>query len=250
MKARLVMKMVLAAAPVMVAPKPAASQLLFDDFSTGLYQKSLKSGSDNNFQSGAMIGGNRETTFSVCTPPSTPCKTYNPWGQPSSFQVRGKTSATPSALVYNGGYKVFSDLGLGYGFPTPLSLNLSSTYDRLRVSFDGIDQTLNFNIIVFSTGGSLHSQIGCNLVDPGNGTAFTVDFPFADFTPGGGTPGADFSNVTQMVLEFGVAEDFPFGEDFAVTSFQAIPTGAPAADITCTGLSGLPGTNGKSTRRE
>jgi len=222
--------MLLAVAVVVGLPKLAFSQLLFDDFSTGLYQKTLKSGSDTNFQSGAMIGGSRETTFIACV---SPCSKYNPFNQPSSFQVRAQTKITPSALIFNEGYKSQADLGVGYGFSTPLSLNLASAYDRLRVNFDGANETVNFNIIVWSTGGTLYSQIGCNLL--GSGTPFSVDFPFVDFTPGGGTPGASFSDITNMELELSVAQGSMGGATYAVTSFQAMPIGAPKADITCTG---------------
>jgi hypothetical protein len=223
-------KMFLAVAVVIGSPKPAVSQLLFDDFSTGPYQKTLKSGSDTNFQSGAMIGGSRETTFVACV---SPCSKYNPFNQPSSFQVRAKTTITPSALIFNEGYKSQAYLQVGYGFSTPLSLNLASGYDRLRVTFDGADETVNFNLIVWSTGGTLYSAIGCNLL--GSLTPFSVDFPFVDFTPGGGTPGASFSDITNMELELSAAQGSMGGANYAITSFQAIPIGAPAANITCTG---------------
>lgn len=215
-------------------PKLAMSQLVVDDFSTGFYGKTLKSGNDNNFQSGSMAGGSRETSFVACLPISI-CKTVNPFLQPNSFAVQAKTKISPSALVFNAGYKSQAYLAVGYGFSTLLNLDLSSSYDRLRVNFDGADKFINFNLTVWSTGGSLYSQLGCNLVDPGNGTAFSVDFPFTDFVPGSGTPGADFSDVTQMQFEFAGAEGPPGGEDFAVTSFQAIVIGAPPGDVTCTG---------------
>ena len=81
-----------------------AAQLVLDDFSTGKYQKTLKSGTDTNTQSGSMIGGNRTTEFFVCPP--GPCGSYNVFGQPGSFQVRPKTKGTPSALIQSAGYKV------------------------------------------------------------------------------------------------------------------------------------------------
>lgn len=231
MKSTQLAKMLLAVATVVSLPKLAVSQLLFDDFSTGPYQKTLKSGSDTNFQSGAMTGGSRETTFVACV---SPCSAYNPFSQPSSFQVRAKTAITPSALLFNEGYKSQAYLQVGYGFSTPLTLNLASAYDRLRVTFDGTDQTVNFNIVVWSNGGSLYSAIGCNLL--GSLTPFSVDFPFADFTPGGGTPGANFSDITNMELELSVAQGSMGGANYALTSFQAVPIGAPAANITCTGI--------------
>jgi hypothetical protein len=230
----LLVKMVLATAAVSMIPQLAFSQLLLDDFSTGPYQKTIKSGTDTNFQSGSMVGGSRETTFFACIPSS--CGTWNPFGQPSSFEVREKTKSTPDALIFNAGYKARSYLAVGYGFSAPLSLDLASKYDRLRVTFDSADQTVNFNIIVWSNGGALYSQTGCNLVDPGYATSFSVDFPFADFTPGSGTPGASFSDITNMEFLFDGAQGPLGGEDWEVTSFQAIPIGAPAGTITCKGL--------------
>ena len=182
------------------------------------------------------MGDNPVTPFGICPPhTATCCPTgeCNQFKQAAGFQIQGKTESAPAALVYSSGYKTHGYLDVVYGESAPLNLDLASTYDRIRLSFDGADNFLNFNIVVFTDG--LYSASGCNLADHANGEPFSVDFPFADFTPGGGTPGADFSNITQMVLEFGVAENSPFGEDFALTSFQAIPIGAPAADITCTG---------------
>lgn len=41
-------KMILATAVLFIIPQLAFSQLLIDDFSTGPYQKALKSGTDTN----------------------------------------------------------------------------------------------------------------------------------------------------------------------------------------------------------
>jgi hypothetical protein len=227
-------KMILATAALFIIPQLAFSQLLIDDFSTGPYQKALKSGTDTNFQSGSMVGGSRETSFFACVP--TDCGRWNPFGQPSSFQIQPKTKTSPAALVFNGAYKSQAYLGVLYGFSAPMTLELASSYDRLRVTFDSADQAVNFNIIVWSNGGALYSQTGCWLSDPGAGTSFTVDFPFADFTPGGGTPGASFSGINYMEFLFDGAQGTLTGEDWAVTSLQAIPIGAPAANVTCNGL--------------
>ncbi|MGB7151365.1 MAG: hypothetical protein WBD45_19555, partial [Terriglobales bacterium] len=57
-----------------------------------------------------------------------------------------------------------------------------------------------------------------------------------DFTPGGDTPGASFSGINYMEFLFDGAQGTLTGEDWAVTSLQAIPIGAPAANVTCNGL--------------
>ena len=64
---------------------------------------------------------------------------------------------------------------------------------------------------------------------------YSVDFRFANFTPGQGTPGADFSDITQMDF-IDQSEGGLRAVDWAITSFEAVPIGAPAADVTCYGL--------------
>ena len=93
------------------------------------------------------------------------------------------------------------------------------------------DLGVNFNILVWT--GGLYSQTGCNI--DASITSFTIDFPFANFTPGQGTPGADFSDLTLMDFIF-QSDSGIGGNSWAVTSFQAIPIGAPPGNITCAGL--------------
>ncbi len=231
----MLVKMFLVAVAVVAVSQLAFSQLTIDDFSTGPYSKSLKSGTDTNLQSGSMAGGSRETYFVACATKAD-CATINPFNQASSFDVQQKTKTSPNALVFNGAYKSDAYLGVLYGFSAPMTLDLSASYDRLRVTFDSADQGVNFNIVVWSNNGALYSQTGCWLSDPGLNTAFSVDFPFADFSPGTGTPGADFSDINYMDFLFDAAQGAYTGEDWAVTSIQAIPIGAPAATVTCDGL--------------
>src|SRR5271163_3576748 len=126
----------------------AAAQLTLDDFSTGPYSKTLKSGTDTDRQSGAMVGGSRETSFFVC--PTGPCGAYNLYAQPASFQIRGKTKTTPAALIQSAGYKVSPRIDVEYGTGAAMSLDLSSSYDRFRLAFDGSDLSVNFNILAFT----------------------------------------------------------------------------------------------------
>lgn len=207
----------------------ADAQLTLDDFSTGAYSKVLKSGTDTNTQSGSMVGGSRETVFFVCPP--GPCGTYNLYTQPASFQVRPKTKTTPAALIQSAGYKVGPRLDVQYGSGAPMNLNLSTSYDRFRLTFDGNDLEVNFNILVYT--GTTWSQTGCNI--PANTNSFTIDFPFEYFTPGTGTSGANFGDLTivDFIFQTGSAVG---GNSWAVTSFEAIPIGAPPGDITCEGF--------------
>ena len=210
-------------------PQWAAAQLVLDNFSTGKYQKTLLSSSDTNTQTGSMVGGSRETEFFICSP--GPCGARNPFGQPSSFQIRPATKLAPAALIMNGGYKVGPRLDVYYGSGTPMNLNLSALYDRIRLTFDASDLSVNFNILVFT--GTTWSQIGCN-IDPSI-TSFTYDFPFANFQAASGTSGADFSDLTLMDFIF-QTDSAIGGNNWAVTSFEAIPIGAPPGDFTCPGF--------------
>jgi hypothetical protein len=217
----------LAVAALAGMPRMASAQptLTLDDFSTGTYQKTLKSGEDLNFQTGTMVGGQRETDFCV----SRPCSGQtNPFGQAGSFQIAPATNRTPSALIYSTGYKVLPRLVLVYGQSAALNLALAPTYDRLRLSFDGNNSVTNFLIYAFS-GNSNVSTLACHI--PFNPYPFTVDLPFADFKLDGGT-GTDFTNISAMSLVF--TQDFTVGgTDWAITSFAAIPTGAPPGNFIC-----------------
>lgn len=210
-------------------PQMAPAQLVLDDFSTGAYKKQLASGSDVNVQVGNMVGGHRETALLVCPP--GPCGLANQFGQTGSIQIRPATKFAPSALVYSAGFRVSPRVDVVYGLAAPLNLALAPTYDRIRVNFYASDLIVNFNIVAFT--GGLYSQTGCNL-NPSIGPV-SIDFPLADFTPGSGTPGADFTNVSSIdfILQSGSAVG---ANDWAVTSFEAIPVGAPPAAITCHGL--------------
>ncbi|MGO4885964.1 MAG: hypothetical protein ACLP59_34845 [Bryobacteraceae bacterium] len=213
----------------LLVPELALAQLVIDNFKTGKYEKTLKSGSDTNTQSGSMMGSSRQTEFLVCS--TSPCGASNPFAQPGSFEVRPATKTTPAALIQSAGYKVGPRLDVFYGSTAPLNLNLSGQYDRFRLTFDGSDLSVNFNLVVWT--GTLYSQTGCN-IDP-RITSFTIDFPFEYFTPGGATSGANFGDITLMDFIF-QTDSAIGGNSWAVTSFKAIPIGAPPADITCLGL--------------
>lgn len=200
----------------------SAQNLTIDNFSTGPYKKQLASGTNQTSQAGTMLGGSRLTDFLVCDP--VPCHTV--FKQTASFQILPNKKGT-SALIQSAGYKTFPRLVVEYGVATPLHLNLSGSYDRLRVNFDGIDQVLNFNILAFSDGG--YNQTACNLLPSTN--PVSVDFPLIDFANSGG----DFTDVTRLLFEFQSGSAIG-GNDWAVTSFEALPASAPPADVVCHGF--------------
>jgi hypothetical protein len=206
-------------------PQLARSQnRTLDDFSTGPYSKQLTAGQDRATQAGAMEGGERLTVFLVCD--TGPCGPANPFSQVGSFEVRPANDPSPSALIYSAGYKAYPRLEMHYGAVTPLRLDLGTNYDRIRVNFDGSDGVVNFNIVVFSPSG--YSQIGCNL-EP-IASSVSIDFPFANFQ---GQADPTKIDVISFVFQSGTAVG---ANDWAITSFEAVPTGAPAAPITCSGV--------------
>lgn len=222
-------KIGLAIAATLTVSQICMAQLVIDDFSTGPISKTMRAGSVTDTETGSMSGGSRVTEFLVCA--TSPCGASNPFSQPATFQVHAKTKSAPAALVQSAGYKVGPRIDVVYGSTASLNVDLSSSYDRFRLTFDGSDLSVNFNIVVWT--GGLYSQTGCNIAP--SITSFTIDFPFIDFTPGGTTTGADFSDITLMDFIF-QTDSAIGGNSWAVTSFEAIPIGAPPADITCHGL--------------
>jgi hypothetical protein len=204
----------------------AVAQLTIDDFSSGAYKKTLATGDDTHTVTGTMLGGERYTYFRVCQ--QIPCKTAeNEFAQSATFQTRlSKKAGVPSALIVSGGYKTFPLVQAFWGAHTPLHLDLTQ-YDRLRVSFDGIGQVLNFNVQLYSAAGS--GQLGCNLLPVQTAQPpYTVDFPFVYFASGDGTH-IDFTEITYLDLLAFV------GGDYAITKYEIIPASVPAASLTCTG---------------
>jgi hypothetical protein len=177
---------------------------------------------DVNTQSGLMVGGNRETAFTVCQ--TTPCGATNPFNQDATFQIR---PGDPAALIVSAGYKSSPRLDVVYGASSSLGLDLTG-FDRFRVNFDGSDLVLNFNIVVFTPTG--WRQTGCNLDPILN--PLSIDFPFADFTGPGASEFTSLSGI-DFIFQSGSAVG---ANDFAVRSFEAVPSGAPPAQITCHGL--------------
>jgi len=201
----------------------AAAQQVIDEFTSGLYNKSLSTGTVTNTQTGTMAGGSRMIIFTACEP-ANPCAA-DPYGQPNSYQIK-KVTKTTGIFIFNTGYKSAADLLLYYGVGSPMSLDLSA-YDRIRLFFDGANlEGVNFNFEVNNDGSS--GAVGCNFTDPnGQQNPFTVDIPFANL----GIP-TPLGDVTSMLFEFDAAQGINTGADWAITSIQAV-SGATGGDIQC-----------------
>ncbi len=189
-----------------------------------------KTAAETSTQTGQhMLGGERYNYFRVCK--QFPCSiAEDEFSQSATFQVLpGKKDLPLSALIVSGGYKTFPLLQMFWGIDAqnnivPLHQNLTA-YDRMRVSFDGIDDILNFNLQLYSPTGN--GQLGCSLgpvhpVPP----PYTVDFPLAEFVAGNGTH-IDYSDITYMdMLAF-------LGGGYAITKYEAVnsQTAAPPSFI-------------------
>jgi len=118
----------LAVAAIVSVSQNAAAQLTIDDFSTGAYSKTLKTGSDTHLQTGTMLGDSRYTLFVSC--PSAHCngggKGSNPYDQPNSFDVKPLSKST-GIVILNSGYMTYTMLDLGYGYGSPMNEPLSPT---------------------------------------------------------------------------------------------------------------------------
>jgi hypothetical protein len=209
-----------------VAPPAIWGQITLDNFATGPEMIGpLKTGSKTVTQSGAgIVGGSRTVTLTVAAG-SVDGENFQ---QGVTAQVRpSKQSGVPSALIWTPGYNVFSRIDLEYGLSTPLNLNLSS-YDRLRVTFDGLSNGLNFNIEVWN-GGYSTGDLGCNLSGGYSPSQFTVDFPLADFSSANGGP--DWSDISIIDVIFQVADLYP--PEMAVTEVSAVPASTPPGSLVC-----------------
>jgi hypothetical protein len=223
--ARLLRLSLLACTAAAAAHAGAENRMPIDDFSSGHFQaKSIKSGSESSTQAGTMLGGQRSTTLTLC---SSGCKAANPWRQGVSYgYVADAAQAGSNAFVQSASFDTAPRIDQGYG---PMNADLSA-FNRVRVNFAGLSESLNFNILMFTGAG--RGQNGCNLVQH-NGP-FSVEFPYAGFVPanGGFVPG----DVTDISLVYQSADTIGSVE-FAITSIEVSDTPMPGA-TTCSLVAG------------
>jgi hypothetical protein len=212
----------LAAAVMAYMPQVTRAQdLILDDFSTGAGKLGpISSGSRTATQTGSgVIGGTRWANLDIGKASS------NEFRQPSDLQFLPSTSPNvPSAMVWTAGYKANARIEVGYGndaFIAPLNLNLTS-YDRLRVNFDGLTQVLNFNVEAwYGPNGTTTATLGCNLPSSG---PFSLDLPLAAFKSA--SP-LDWSSIAGFYLIF------QGDSSLAITGFSAIPASDPPGSVVC-----------------
>jgi hypothetical protein len=210
--------------PLALAPRVIEAQgLSLDNFKTGPGKVGpIASGNKTGSQTGiGIIGGTRTTELSFSG--------LNEFARKASVRFRPSSKPeVPSAMLWSVGYKAYPRIDLVYGSSTaPLSLNLSG-YDRLRVSFDGLQQLLNFNVTVFDSS-YIGGSIGCNIHFI-NDAPLTVDFRFADISRG---DGGQMNWTAIEILDFVFQGGNLGSPNLAVTSIMAIPASDPPGTVTC-----------------
>jgi hypothetical protein len=206
-----------------------AGSLILDDFTTGAYSKRLHCGERSAFRNGTMVGGVRNTFFSV------PCDVgANAFDQTASLEIM-----KDGPLAFGAEIRVFHRVEVIYGIDhgnvfTPLNLDLTG-FDRLRVKFDSNDLGLNFNVVVLMHDGTSLVQAACNL-DPGS-VPFNVDLRFKeDFLTQAGTPDWSDVDLIDVIFQSGSAIG---ANDYAVTAFSATDEVDPGAHF-CDDLAPAP----------
>ena len=206
-----------------------AQDLILDDFTTGHYSgPAVRSGTQTSTQFGGMIGGARDNGLFICNPKiKGDCASRNPYVQPSAYGFFPAKGGQPTSMVVTGGYFTGPPrFEMDYGFHTPMDVNFSA-YQKIRVSFSGLTQTLNFNIQVF-TDPSDHALGGCNV--PALAGPFSVELPLSKFSIQG--PNFDFGHIRliQVIHQDGSAVG---GMAFGVTSIVLTNTTAGGVVIAC-----------------
>jgi hypothetical protein len=161
----------------------------------------------------------------VCDPKTKgDCAARNPYNQSSSFGFLPSRGGQPNAMVQTGGYFAPPRIDMWYGGQNPMNADFSG-YQKIRVSFNGLTQPLNFNIQLH-TGGP-YAQGGCNI--PPYAGAFNVELPLSLFTQ---TQGFSFADVTAMDVIFQDGSAIG-GVSFGVTSIVLTNTTAGGVVINC-----------------
>jgi hypothetical protein len=209
-----------------LTPQAAHAQdLSLDNFATGAGKIEAKTGTHQATQNGhGIVVGARTIVLTI----SSQTNSGNEFDQPIEVAVEpSKNTSVPSAFLWTVGYGALPRIDLIYGNSAPLALNLTP-YDRLRVTFAGLTNALNFNIVAWQSNGVAGSA-GCNL-SPFSGV-FTVDFALSAFVLNGGGP-VDWSNIETLDIVFQAASLLG-SPNLAITGFSAIPASDPPGSIPC-----------------
>jgi len=199
-----------------------AQDLTIDDFTTGKsailkYKSGSLNGTTQTGDPSHLIGGTRSTNFNISS---------NPLQQISTFQFRPDVRNNQSAFIHNAAFDVATRVDMGYGAGAPMHADFSpyssDSNGLIRVNFQGLTESLNFNILLFT--GTTWAQGGCNI--PPLAAAFSVELPLNKFV----NNGINFADITAIDAIFQASG--PIGAvDFAVSSIEVSKTPKPGAVI-------------------
>jgi hypothetical protein len=208
----------------------AQSLPLIDDFTTGPLLINLNGESQTRnllkktTQTGAnILGGTRNTWVYLNL-------AANPYRQNATFQIKQATANSLAAAIESEGFQTDIVPQLFYGIADGVgtqSLHANLTvYDRIRVTFAGISQGVQFVPEAWS--GSNSTLWSCGLGQSLVGE--TLDIPLVNGGINTGS-GANFAAIDGLFFEW---ENNGYeGNDLAITRIEMEPAGTQPANITC-----------------
>jgi hypothetical protein len=214
-------------------PQTGLAVITMDTFTTGTNARAeVDCGTNEQAQTGSMIGGSRFLRLTIGPTPAT-CDLTNPYRQKAGMQVL----ATPG-LIFDSEFRVDHRLDVLYGLVPPgvvRPLNLDMTEGgqpnrRIRMTFNALDQGENLAIVLFMGNGGI---VQCNINLTPSDNPFSVDLPLANFGVNFGT--ADFTDVDliDFVFQSGGAVR---ANDFALRSITVTSAVNPAIPVaSCNG---------------
>jgi hypothetical protein len=150
----------------------------------------------------------------------------------AEVQASDKEGAPP-AFIVSAGYLAYGGVQVLYGNSiNHLNLNLSG-YDAIRVTFNGLEGGLKFNLVDHDNTGTANA-CGVNLPPPSAVlTSFTVDFPFSSYGSNKVETSPNWSDIWVLLFEFQAAGNLGV-PNFAITGIEAIVESAnPPATVVC-----------------
>ncbi|MGE0484543.1 MAG: PEP-CTERM sorting domain-containing protein [Gammaproteobacteria bacterium] len=191
--------------------------VIIDDFSSGGLAPAIVGITGLNdpntwydaFQSGGMVGGQREVVLETVAV--------------NSSTATSEIAVQNGLLDVDGGFDVLHRLNLRYGKSpggnAPLGLDLSGA-DRIRIEFDHASADLNLHVTLFNGNTPRWSISGGTLASTG---AFYADLVFADGVLGAapGVTDFDFTDISYLFVQ--TQSNSQHGaDDFAISRILAL----------------------------
>jgi hypothetical protein len=149
----------------------------------------------------------------------------NPYNVGSSYAIaKSRSSAYPAGLVGSAGAFVGPRIDVGYGDgPGGMHADLSGGPDRrLRFTFAGLSQPLNFDVLLYTNGG--YGEDGCNPLELNR--PFVLELPLAEFTQAG--TGFDPHSIDHIDVILGNSSAIG-SVDFVLQKIEVSDTALPGA---------------------